>query len=187
MARVAALAVVLAVVAGTPAAAATGVPVWPAAGKLALPVGANTSRGHQAAALQGVACTSAGNCVAVGYFTDATKSTQAMAVAEAGGTWGRASELTLPAGADVSAGAQAGLSSVACTSAGNCVAVGFYTDSSGSKDRQAMVASETSGVWGQASGSPSAERCGTVLHLFRANRPSPSHDYRDSVCAGGPG
>jgi len=210
MARVAALAVVLAALAGTPAAAATGVPVWPAAGKLALPVGANTSRGHQAAALQGVACTSAGNCVAVGYFTDATKSTQAMAVAETGGAWGRASELTLPAGAntaagaqqaqlssvactgpgscvavgrftdgagssqamivdeasgawggaseltlpagaDVSAGAQAGLSSVACTSSGNCVAVGFYTDSSGSKDRQAMVASETSGVWGQAS------------------------------------
>jgi hypothetical protein len=217
MARVAALAVVLAVVAGTPAAAATGVPVWPAASKLTLPLnashgrkatsleglqhaelesvsctgpgscvavgvyrdktrssqamlatetrglwgraseltlpaGANTTADGQQASLNGIACTSLGNCVAAGRYLDAGNSLQAMVVTETDGEWGQASEIALPAGANASPGEQrAGLSDVQCTSSGNCVAVGFYTDSNGSKDHQPMVVTETDGVWAQAS------------------------------------
>jgi len=54
--------------------------------------------------------------------------------------WPSASELTLPAGANTTAGDQnAHLESVTCTSAGNCVAVGSYKDTNGSNDYQAMV------------------------------------------------
>ena len=50
---------------------------------------------------------------------------------EGGG--GLASELTLPANANSTAGAQnASLKSVDCTSAGNCAATGFYADTTGS-------------------------------------------------------
>jgi hypothetical protein len=75
-----------------------------------------------------------------------------MVVTETGGAWGRASELTLPTNAVTTAGDQeAYLSSVTCTSPGNCVAAGQYADSADDEESQAMVATETGGVWGQAS------------------------------------
>jgi hypothetical protein len=48
-----------------------------------------------------------------------------MVVTETKGVWGRASELTLPSGAEPK-GQLAALDSVACTSPGRCVAVGTY-------------------------------------------------------------
>lgn len=135
--------------------------VWGPASKLTLPSNENTSPGDQDAGLDSVACTGPGSCVAVGSYADATGSEQPMVATEAsGGVWSQASELTLPAGAlettenfgecgTVSCAQYAVLSSVACTGPGSCVAVGFYTDTTGSV--QAMVVSETSGIWGQAS------------------------------------
>ncbi|MGO9759751.1 MAG: hypothetical protein ACLP1Q_00605 [Solirubrobacteraceae bacterium] len=139
--------------AGTmPAWAATGVPAWPAASELTLPSGADRARGAQAANLASVACTSPVSCTAVGSYTDASKSSQAMVAAETSGVWGQASELTLPSGANTTAGQQnAELDSIACTSVGACVAVGSYTDANGAKDHQALIVTETGGVWGQAS------------------------------------
>jgi len=67
---IAGLAVAFGAVAVTSASAATGVPVWPAASKLALPSDANTAEGGQETAVESVACTGPGNCVAVGYYTD---------------------------------------------------------------------------------------------------------------------
>jgi hypothetical protein len=142
---------------------------WGRASKVALPAGASTAAGAQNAVLESVACTSPGNCVAVGSYTDTdTRATteasgsqdfQAMVVTETSGVWGRASELTLPAGALTPAtcestsscgiGQAADLESVTCTSAGNCVAVGHYEDANVA--RQAMVVTETGDVWGQAS------------------------------------
>ncbi len=144
----------------TPAWAVSGAPVWPVASKLELPPGANTARGGQNVRLDVVMCTSPGNCVAVGRYTDThgRGDNQAMVATETSGVWGRASKVMLPAGANTSAGEQnAVLESVACTSSGNCVAVGSYTDAnattdtSGSEDFQAMIVTETSGVWGRAS------------------------------------
>jgi hypothetical protein len=121
---------------------------WGQASELSLPSNANA--GSQLAAVQGVSCTSAGNCSAVGYYKDTSGGYQAMVAAEAGGVWGQAGELSLPADADTTAGAQdAGLGSVSCTSQDNCVADGDYKDTSGGS--QAMVVAETGGVWGQAS------------------------------------
>ena len=128
--------------------------VWAQASELTLPAGANTSPGGEEANLYSVTCTSPGNCVAVGFYTDANGSYdfQAMVATETGGVWAQASELTLPTGANTSAGGQgADLGSVTCTSPGSCVAVGSYSDTNGSHDYQAMVATETGGVWARAS------------------------------------
>ncbi|MFZ2055830.1 MAG: hypothetical protein WAV54_00270, partial [Acidimicrobiales bacterium] len=74
-----------------------------------------------------VSCPSAGDCAAVGYYTDSSGYHQGLLLTESSGTW-TATEAPLPAGAgtppDVS------LSSVSCASAGNCAAVGWYADSS---------------------------------------------------------
>jgi hypothetical protein len=132
------------------AQASTPVAVWPSASELTLPTGATTTAGNQSAQLNSVTCTSVGNCVAVGWYVDESGDVQAMAAMESGGTWGQASELSLPTGANTTAGDQAAaLVSVTCTSVGNCVAGGHYTDTSGSF--QAMVATESGGTWGQAS------------------------------------
>ena len=130
--------------------AATPVAVWPGASELALPANANTTAGSQNAVLNSVACTSAGNCVGIGEYKDTTGSTQAVvATQSAGGAW-QASELTLPGNANTTAGAQnARMDSVACPSAGNCVATGFYTDTTGSDP--AVVATQSAGGAWQAS------------------------------------
>jgi hypothetical protein len=117
------------------------------ASELTLPANANTTNGVQNSSLYSVACASAGNCVAVGEYKDTTTSEQAMvATQSAGGAW-QASELTLPANATTTAGAQSAvLSSVACGSAGNCAAGGLYGDTTGSE--QALVATQSAGgVW----------------------------------------
>ena len=130
--------------------AATPVAVWPGASELALPANANTTAGSQNAVLNSVVCPSVGHCVGVGDYKDTTGSTQALlATQSAGGAW-QASELTLPANANTTAGAQnADLDSVACPSAGNCVAIGLYTDTTGSDP--AMVATQSAGGAWQAS------------------------------------
>jgi hypothetical protein len=130
--------------------------VWGPASTLTLPTGA-TAPGSQQTVLNGVACTSVGNCVAVGSYDDNsnganTRPDRVIVASETKGAWGRAKALTLPTGATASTDAV--LDGVACTSVGNCVAVGAYYDRSGVGDDgndRVMVASETDGVWGQAS------------------------------------
>ena len=136
-------------------AAATAAPslTWPAATELQLPSGAATAAGTESAQVSGVACPSAGSCVAVGGYNDTNglRDGQAMVANQANGSWAPASELSLPSGAATLSGAQSALlSSVACTGVGACVAVGRYSDSSGGRD--AMVATEAAGTWGQATG-----------------------------------
>jgi len=116
---------------------------WSQASDVALPSGADTDTAAQNAYLQTVVCTSAGNCVAVGGYTDASDNGQAMAVSETNGSWGQAIEIASPAGAG--ANPDGDLYELACTSAGNCVTLGGYQDSS--SNGQAMVAVETSGSW----------------------------------------
>jgi hypothetical protein len=137
-----AVAVAFAVV-GVSVALAVPVPVWQSASEVTLPAHAT----NPAASLGSVACASAGNCVAVGYYADASADQQALVVGESGGMWGSGSEVTSPAGHATSPDAY--LNSVACPSAGNCVAVGGYEDSS--SHEQAMVVVESGGVWGSAS------------------------------------
>jgi hypothetical protein len=123
--------------------------VWSRASKLLLPAGTNLPAGDQGASLASVACTGPGSCVAVGAFTDSGDLLQPMVVTETKGVWGRASEIAVPSDANATTADGVGLDSVACTSQGNCVAVGAYDDNR--PGQQPMVAVETGGVWSQAS------------------------------------
>jgi len=83
-----------------------------------------------------VSCGSAGNCVAGGYYQDASFRQHAFLVNERNGRWGKAfqvlgtSNLVFPQ-----------INSVSCSSAGNCSAAG---------DRPAFVVIERNGRWGRA-------------------------------------
>jgi len=97
--------------------------------------------------LNGVSCTSAGNCVAVGQYTDTAGGSPPMIITETGGVWGPAVRVALPADVITDPAALFSfLFDVDCTSAGNCTAVGAYTDNDGNSEP--MVVTETAGVWG---------------------------------------
>ncbi len=109
------------------------------AAQVALPPDA--SLGSQSADLQAIACSSAGNCQAVGSYTNATGGTEPMVATEAGGTWAQA--VGIPAAGNANAQLQA----IFCMSAGNCEAVG--QDGGGGAD-QPMAVAESNGQWGAA-------------------------------------
>ncbi len=67
--------------------------------------------------------------------------------ARAQGTWAQATEVTAPANAG--ANPNASLSAVSCSSVGNCTATGGYNAGSAGVN-QATAATETSGIWAQA-------------------------------------
>ena len=115
---------------------------WNQVSRIGLPRGTGSS----SALLASLACTSAGNCTAVGDYGATLGPYTPIAVTEVHGVWGRAEPLALPVGTATS-GAFAGatLRSVACPAAGECTAVGDYRDRYGN-DRS-LVATETRGVW----------------------------------------
>jgi hypothetical protein len=143
-------AVVMAAMMGLPAvaAAATG-PVWATGQALSLPTGAATTPEY--AGLQALACFSHGNCEAVGSYTDPSEDTYLMAESESNGTWASPVELSLPGNAFEGPGNGPTLTSIACSSQGNCVAVGYYQVDA-NEDELPIVFSESGGVWGQAGG-----------------------------------
>jgi hypothetical protein len=110
--------------------------------------------------LDGVSCSSAGDCVAVGQYvriTGSQASFQPLEVIDAGGIFGQGIEVTAPANAFSDAGGQ--LSGVSCISVGNCLGVGGYftgpsVDANIRSFGQAMEASETGGTFWQAIQSP---------------------------------
>jgi hypothetical protein len=103
------------------------------------------------AVARSVSCASAGDCVAGGSFKDysiASGAQQGFVVSERNGVWGKA--LRVPGLAALNVGANAGVTSVSCPSAGNCAAGGSYSDSPGSGTFQGFVVSERNGAWGKA-------------------------------------
>lgn len=99
-------------------------------------------------ALKVVACPSRGDCSAAGtYRPEATSSgTSVFVVDLTKGAWGTAE--ALPNLAKLNVGIRASVSSVSCSSSGNCSVAGSYTDSSG--NMQGFVANEVDGTWGTA-------------------------------------
>src|SRR5437764_917772 len=89
-----------------------------------------------------VSCTSAGNCSAVGEYDDSSGHPQGLLLSETAGTW-TASAAALPAA--LASYPLVFLRSVSCASAGNCGAVGTYSDSSG--NTQGVLLTETAGTW----------------------------------------
>ena len=93
-----------------------------------------------------VSCASAGNCSAGGSYFDSSAHHQAFAVDQTHGRWGAAKEV--PGSAALNQGGFAQLSSVSCTSAGDCSAGGFYFTK---RPREhVLVVTEKNGRWGTA-------------------------------------
>src|SRR5262245_51761522 len=88
--------------------------------------------------------------LALGCAASAGVARAAAGAAARAGTWHAAIEV--PGTGALNKGGDAVVNSLSCSSAGNCAAVGHYTDSSG--HQQAFVASETNGTWHAASEVP---------------------------------
>jgi hypothetical protein len=97
-----------------------------------------------------VSCRSAGNCAAGGFYSsDSSGQQQAFVVTESHGIWDHAVEV--PGSGALNTGGLAGVNSVSCGSAGNCVAGGQYLPgTTGGVPLQAFVVTESHGIWGQA-------------------------------------
>jgi hypothetical protein len=95
-----------------------------------------------------VSCVSAGNCAAVGEYTDRRGIDLGFVVSERHGRWGKAIALPGLAALDTGADAAAVVPQVACASAGSCVVGGNYTARRGTD--QVFVAVERHGRWGKA-------------------------------------
>src|SRR5262245_17968721 len=92
--------------------------------------------------LDTVSCASAGNCSAGGFYVN-SNGNQAFVVDEVDGVWHRAIEV--PGSAALNSGGYAELTSVSCSTPGNCTAGGFYL--AGTTSYQAFVVSEVNGTW----------------------------------------
>ena len=97
-----------------------------------------------------VSCASSTNCGAGGSYTSGFSSTapiiQAFVVNKTANIWRRAAEV--PGTAALNTGGNAKINAVSCPGPGDCSAGGYYTDSSG--HQQALVVTETGGIWGTA-------------------------------------
>jgi hypothetical protein len=111
-----------------------------------LPAGARTP--NPFAGLNSVSCASAGNCTAVGGYSDGSTGNQGLLLTETAGSWATGVEAVLPADAG-SVNPLESLSSVSCAAAGNCSAVGSYFDNQPST--QGLLLSETDGTWARES------------------------------------
>jgi hypothetical protein len=99
--------------------------------------------------LSAVSCASPGNCSAGGTWNQGPAggfAQQAFVISEVHGAWGKAREV--PGTGAPNTGENATVQSVSCTSAGNCSAGGWYTQSNG--NQQAFVVTQTHGAWGKA-------------------------------------
>ncbi|MGD0852148.1 MAG: fibronectin type III domain-containing protein [Acidimicrobiales bacterium] len=89
-----------------------------------------------------IVCTSSGNCVSGGEFTDGSSAEQAFVSQETNGVWSSATEVA----AALNVGGMAAILAISCPSAGSCTAEGSYTDNAQSV--HTFVISQTSGTWG---------------------------------------
>jgi|GEM_PF-1041902 len=99
------------------------------------------------ATVKSLSCSSVGNCSAGGYYTDFA-GTQAFVVNEVHGIWQRAIEVPTSKASDNSGG----VTSLSCSSVGNCSAGGYYSDSL--SDEQPFLVNEVHGIWHKAIGVP---------------------------------
>ena len=105
----------------------------------------NVQNTNPSDSLYSVACPSAGNCVAVGYFHDVNGNYPSFTVTESDGVWGNGMPTTFASGVQ-NTSPNDYFNAVACASAGNCVGVGSFGDVAG--HNETFTATETNGVWG---------------------------------------
>jgi hypothetical protein len=104
------------------------------------------NRRGTAAGTSAVSCAAAGNCSAGGDYTDSSSREQVFVASQVNGAWHTAIEL--PGMAALNQGGGAQITSMSCTSPGNCSAGGYYRD--GSSHTQAFVVSQVGRTWGTA-------------------------------------
>ena len=90
-----------------------------------------------------ISCATPGNCIAGGFYNDRHRRQQAFVASEVHGVWRSAAPI--PHLAALNRGGGAGVTSVSCTSVGNCSVGGVYADRLGRG--QPFVANEVHGVW----------------------------------------
>jgi hypothetical protein len=117
--------------------------VWHRSVETVMPADANVD---PYVAINQVACTHGGNCIAVGSYINQNNATEGLLIPEVNGEWKGASAVVLPG--DASAYPSATLSEVTCVSTDNCTALGSFTDAAG--DVEGMTVTETHGVWARA-------------------------------------
>lgn len=111
-----------------------------------------TGLGDQFSSLNAISCPSAGNCAAVGGYTDASGNDQGLIETETNGVWtGIKAPLT---GLATLSNPHVDIFSVSCSTAGNCAAVGAYADPGGHEE--GLIETETNGVWTTTSANVSA-------------------------------
>jgi hypothetical protein len=116
---------------------------WTAGVKAALP--ANGAADDQVD-LSAVSCPSATSCGAVGDYVDHGGNIRGLLLTRTADGWSKGREAALPANATTTGPDQlGGLWSVSCASAGNCSAVGSYSDKSGRFE--GLMVNETAGRW----------------------------------------
>ncbi|HEY2311618.1 MAG TPA: hypothetical protein VGH46_10970 [Gaiellaceae bacterium] len=123
------------------------------AGEIALPADAapvDPPRGPSPL-LNSISCASAGNCVAVGSYLG-NRMTHPLLVTESGGKWGAGVEPQLPANADTTPTPDqpdvgGGIYLVSCPAAGDCTAVGWYTNKTAGHSIYPWVLTEHGGTW----------------------------------------
>jgi hypothetical protein len=121
---------------------------WGAGVEAALP--ANAAPVDNGVSIGSISCPSAGNCSAVGSYKDSAGNTEGLLLTETAGSWAPGVQAVLPANA-IPGSPDVGLWSVSCASAGNCSAVGTYSDDTeawGAVDNQeGLLLTETAGTW----------------------------------------
>ena len=105
------------------------------------------------AAITSISCTASGDCTAGGSYDDQPAGPlpgvgYPLVATETGGTWGSVRRLAGPFDYSDSSDEVDLVTSVSCSSPGNCTAGGEYGAYDGFQ--QGFVASETAGVWGKA-------------------------------------
>jgi hypothetical protein len=146
---------------------------WTRGVEATLPPDATT---NQLVALESVSCASAGNCTAVGTYS-AGSGGQGLLLTETAGSWARGSEAVLPADAATTY-QNAGLSSVSCSSPGNCTAVGWFDwDRYGGSQLggKGLLVTETAGGWSagvEAALPPNAAMTDPLNNLTSVSCPS---------------
>jgi hypothetical protein len=99
--------------------------------------------------INSVSCASAGSCSAVGYYGGDFDSGKGLLLNEKAGEWRTGVEAALPGNAV--AGKTVSLTSVSCSSDGNCSAIGTYNKGESSKDNTTplgVLLTEEAGTWG---------------------------------------
>ena len=89
-----------------------------------------------------MSCPSSEDCVAVGFYADASSSLHGVILTQSDGVW-KSEETQLPGDAALDPGVQ--LNAVTCVSVGNCTAVGSYDSSSGAI--LPLTVAEVDGIW----------------------------------------